>query len=170
MVFYIGSVGNTEESVRRLARPYYKHNPRIYRATHPCLGPGWNSIHRLKLHEVILLSPLSLASLGWSPVDAVPRTLLTCRDMEHLYRRHAQPPQCTRCRQTFESDSELKDHSRLLEGCQLRDEESLEGFDNDQERRLRSRKKGFLDDTRKETYLILFPDTLLLSVRSISQS
>jgi hypothetical protein len=40
--------GNSDEPERRLACPYFKHNPRRYRNVHPCLGPGWNSIHRLK--------------------------------------------------------------------------------------------------------------------------
>lgn len=33
---------------RRLACPYFKRNPKKYRDFHPCLGPGWNSMHRLK--------------------------------------------------------------------------------------------------------------------------
>jgi hypothetical protein len=53
--------------------------------------------------------------------------------------------------------------SRLPEGCELRNPEPLEGFDSDQERRLRSRKKSALGDTRedlwREMYLIVVPDT-----------
>jgi hypothetical protein len=40
--------GISEEPGRRLACPYFKHNPQKYRNVHPCLGPGWTSIHRLK--------------------------------------------------------------------------------------------------------------------------
>jgi hypothetical protein len=87
-----------------------------------------------------------------------------------LYRRHELAPQCTRCCQAFDSDSKLREHSRLPEGCDLRTADPLEGFDKDQERRLRSRKKGVLADSKedqwKEIYLILFPDTLLPEIPS----
>jgi hypothetical protein len=95
---------------------------------------------------------------------------LTRELREHLYRRHQLPPQCSRCCQAFDSDSKLKEHSRLPDGCALRNEKPLEGFDKDQEKRLRSRKKGFLGDSRddqwKEIYLVLFPDTLLPEIPS----
>lgn len=72
--------------------------------------------------------------------------------------------------QAFDCDAALKDHTRLPEGCELRNEEPLEGFDTEQERRLRSRKKGALGDTKedqwKEAYLILFPDTLVSEIPS----
>lgn len=33
---------------RKLACPYFKHNPRKYKNVHSCLGPGWVPIARLK--------------------------------------------------------------------------------------------------------------------------
>jgi hypothetical protein len=44
----IKAADEVEEPERRLACPYFKRNPRKYWKTHPCLGPGWDSTHRLK--------------------------------------------------------------------------------------------------------------------------
>ncbi|KAF2492919.1 hypothetical protein BU16DRAFT_93784 [Lophium mytilinum] len=99
-----------------------------------------------------------------------PGWVAIARLKEHLYRRHALPPQCTRCCQTFKSEAELKAHSRIPEGCEIRDEERLEGFDLSQEKRLRSKKRGLLGDARedqwRDVYLILFPDALLSEIPS----
>ena len=81
---------------------------------------------------------------------------------EHIYRRHALPPHCTRCCETFKTEVELISHSRRPEGCDIRDEELPEGFDKVQEKLLRSRKKGVSRDSVidqwRDIYLILFPN------------
>ncbi|KAF2812709.1 uncharacterized protein BDZ99DRAFT_351354, partial [Mytilinidion resinicola] len=122
------------ESDRRLACPYFKHNPSKYRDIAPCLGPGWGKLHRLK---------------------------------EHIYRCHALPPRCTRCCQKFKYDSDLTAHSRLPEGCEVRDEEPPEGIDSNQRQKLRSKKKGEFGNTRedrwKHVYSVLFPNTAIPS-------
>lgn len=37
-----------EELARRLACPYFKHNPKRYQEERSCVGPGWRTVHRLK--------------------------------------------------------------------------------------------------------------------------
>lgn len=37
-----------DDKKRRLACPYFKHDPRKYRAWNTCCGPGWSSTHRVK--------------------------------------------------------------------------------------------------------------------------
>ncbi|KAF2495305.1 hypothetical protein BU16DRAFT_386157 [Lophium mytilinum] len=120
---------NWSGSVKRLACPYFKHNPRRYQDITSCPGPGWSSVPRLK---------------------------------EHLYRRHASPIHCPRCYQHFEHTMELKDHQRASEGCDVRTKTAIEGFDKEQETRLRSKKRSAVsrseEDKWREVYIILFPD------------
>lgn len=37
-----------EPSKKRLACPFFKHNPRRYQEERSCVGPGWRTVHRLK--------------------------------------------------------------------------------------------------------------------------
>lgn len=81
---------------------------------------------------------------------------------EHLYRRHLLPPQCHRCCTTFSNDVTLREHQRDPRGCDVREQMPLEGFDKEQERHLKSKKKSQVHQTEEEkwkgVYRILFPD------------
>lgn len=78
---------------------------------------------------------------------------------------HAQLPHCRRCYATFENESLLTEHARSVNGCAKQDPISLQGFDKDQEKRLKGRSDMFQADSEEEkwkiVYLILFPDTAL---------
>ncbi|XTI94758.1 hypothetical protein V2W45_1257270 [Cenococcum geophilum] len=93
------------------------------------------------------------AGPGWASVHRV---------KEHLYRRHALPIHCARCCLTFKSEAELKEHYRSPNTCDMRDDEPPEGFDNEQEKKLRSRKRSTHTQTEeemwKEMYRTLFPN------------
>lgn len=41
-------VGDGEPSNKRLACPFFKHNPQRYQEERSCVGPGWRTVHRLK--------------------------------------------------------------------------------------------------------------------------
>lgn len=43
-----GKEKSIDDEKRRLACPYFKHDPRKYRAWNTCCGPGWSSTHRVK--------------------------------------------------------------------------------------------------------------------------
>lgn len=81
---------------------------------------------------------------------------------EHLYRRHLLPIQCNRCCSTFPNEPTLREHQRDPRGCEIREQIPLEGFDKDQERRLKSKKRSLVyqseEDKWKGVYRILFPD------------
>lgn len=83
-----------------------------------------------------------------------------CR--EHLYRRHLLPIQCNRCCFTFANEPTLREHQRDPHGCEIKDQVPLEGFDKDQERKLKSKKRSLVyqseEDKWKGVYRILFPD------------
>ncbi|KAH7389987.1 hypothetical protein BKA66DRAFT_460242 [Pyrenochaeta sp. MPI-SDFR-AT-0127] len=98
-------------------------------------------------------------------------TFTSCRDpgfttiarlKEHLYRRHLLPPQCHRCCTTFAHDTALRAHQRDERGCAVRTQMPLEGFDKEQERRLKSKKRSQTYQSEEEkwkgVYKILFPD------------
>ena len=89
-------------------------------------------------------------------------------DREHLYRRHALPIQCPWCYRPFKNDAALNEHHRALEGSELRRGEPMEGFNKEQEKRLRSRKRPALEqieeDGWKKVYRVLFPDDTLSTI------
>ncbi|KAI0864349.1 hypothetical protein F4860DRAFT_511208 [Xylaria cubensis] len=90
---------------------------------------------------------------GWSDVHRV---------KEHLYRKHRQPKfRCRRCWECFDSEQNYVDHQRALIPCELGEKEPVEGFDTNQERQLRSRKKKshIVSEIDKwnAVYQILFP-------------
>jgi hypothetical protein len=62
----------------------------------------------------------------------------------------------------FKADALLKTHQRAEPPCPIRDEMEIEGFDRNQERLLRSRKRATEPMTEKEKwramYRILFPN------------
>lgn len=99
------------------------------------------------------------------------QTFTSCRDpgfntvarlKEHLYRRHLLPIQCNRCCCTFSNEPTLREHQRDPHGCEIREQIPLEGFDKDQERKLKSKKRTLVyqseEDKWKGVYKILFPD------------
>ncbi|RYO42753.1 hypothetical protein AA0111_g398 [Alternaria arborescens] len=99
------------------------------------------------------------------------QTFTSCRDpgfttvarlKEHLYRRHLLPPQCHRCCTTFTNDVALREHQRDPSGCELREQIPLEGFDKEQEKRMKSKKGSQMHHSEiekwKAVYRILFPD------------
>ncbi|KAL2008441.1 hypothetical protein VTN00DRAFT_6635 [Thermoascus crustaceus] len=92
------------------------------------------------------------------------------RMKEHLYRRHALPIRCPRCYQSFKSDEALKNHQRAPQSCEVCEEDTIEGFDKEQEKKLKSRKRSSLkqseEDRWREVYRILFPDDLPSSIPS----
>lgn len=91
---------------------------------------------------------------GYTPETNVTR--------EHLYRRHLLPPQCHRCCTTFTNDLALREHQRDPSGCELREQIPLEGFDKEQEKRMKSKKGSQMHHSEiekwKAVYRILFPD------------
>lgn len=78
-----------------------------------------------------------------------------------MYRRHKLPITCGRCNAEFGTDKEMREHSRLPIPCDIVETASPEGFDNDQERQLKIRKRpaGQTEVERwTEMYRILFPE------------
>ncbi|KAF3811813.1 hypothetical protein GCG54_00014568 [Colletotrichum gloeosporioides] len=92
---------------------------------------------------------------GWDHVHRI---------KEHIYRKHSLPKfSCPRCSQPFETQADLQAHARLLTPCEVKEPEVLDGITQDQEKKLRSRKKTSskeLTEAEKWTqvYSILFPD------------
>jgi hypothetical protein len=81
---------------------------------------------------------------------------------EHLYRNHKRPITCVRCSMKFASESLLSEHLRAATLCSIRDAH-FDGFDRDQESRLRSSRRHSQEPTGeagtwKSIYAILFPD------------
>ncbi|KAH8719328.1 hypothetical protein GQ44DRAFT_809716 [Phaeosphaeriaceae sp. PMI808] len=81
----------------------------------------------------------------------------------HLYRQHTMPLHCRRCYEIFKNEAQITEHSRLSDGCVMRDAKLIEGFDKDQEKKLKDRSTMFQAESEehkwKIVYLILFPDT-----------
>ncbi|OJD31267.1 zinc finger c2h2-type protein [Diplodia corticola] len=84
---------------------------------------------------------------------------------EHLYRQHMLPPNlCARCQETFESEAQLRDHTRILVPCPLSPDKHGEGITLEQEKALKSKKRttksGINTDEEKwkDVYTILFPN------------
>ncbi|KAF4834184.1 hypothetical protein CGCSCA4_v013008 [Colletotrichum siamense] len=92
---------------------------------------------------------------GWDHVHRI---------KEHIYRKHSLPKfSCPRCSQPFETQADLQAHARLSTPCEVKEPEVLDGITQDQEKKLRSRKKTSgkeLTEAEKWTqvYSILFPD------------
>ncbi|KXH52354.1 hypothetical protein CNYM01_02170 [Colletotrichum nymphaeae SA-01] len=92
---------------------------------------------------------------GWDQVHRI---------KEHIYRKHSLPKfSCPRCSQSFETQLALQAHARSLDACDVREPEVLDGITQDQEKKLRSRKKTSakeLTEAEKwiQVYRILFPD------------
>ncbi|KAI0431691.1 hypothetical protein F5Y09DRAFT_340390 [Xylaria sp. FL1042] len=98
---------------------------------------------------------------GW-PICPGPGWADVYRVKEHLYRKHRQAKfRCARCCESFESEQDYVDHLRAPIPCELRESEPIEGFDADQERQLKSRKKKSHIvsevDKWRAVFQILFP-------------
>uniref|UniRef100_A0A8H7N7A5 C2H2-type domain-containing protein n=1 Tax=Bionectria ochroleuca TaxID=29856 RepID=A0A8H7N7A5_BIOOC len=81
---------------------------------------------------------------------------------EHLYRCHRQPKyRCRRCQHIFTNDRDLLLHQQSMTPCERKNPEYVEGFDEAQERLLKSRKRSKPKPTESEkwriVYKILFP-------------
>jgi hypothetical protein len=133
---------------KMLACPYYKCDPQRRYPSNKCPGPGWKTVHRLK-YSVLnnSIDPLELTSVR-----------------EHLYRVHRMPLHCRRCYLTFKTENQLDDHAQLLEACPRREAVPMEGFNKEQEEKLRDRSpmhraQGSEEKKWQIVYLILFPDT-----------
>lgn len=118
---------------RKLACPYFKHNPRTEGRPVACLHPGFTNVARLK---------------------------------EHLYRIHILPIECPRCYERFDSEQERTEHLSKTERCMEQPQkDEVEGFDKEQELKLRSKKRSKGDGGDKfgqeekwrGIFMILFP-------------
>ncbi|KAK1533431.1 hypothetical protein CPAR01_10139 [Colletotrichum paranaense] len=85
---------------------------------------------------------------------------------EHLYRHHEQKPHCLRCGKIFDSQADSAEHAQLEKPCNLVKNVSFEGFNKDQLKKLKSRKRTRGDRSEEENwrniYLILFPDCTVI--------
>ncbi|KAK1622375.1 hypothetical protein BDP81DRAFT_400342 [Colletotrichum phormii] len=92
---------------------------------------------------------------GWDHVHRI---------KEHIYRKHSLPKfSCPRCSQSFETQLALQAHARSLDACDVREPEILDGITQDQEKKLRSRKKTSAKELTEgekwiQVYSIVFPD------------
>ncbi|KAF2466340.1 uncharacterized protein BDR25DRAFT_317733 [Lindgomyces ingoldianus] len=90
---------------------------------------------------------------GWASVH---------RLKEHIYRRHAMPIHCPRCYCTFKTESDLRGHQRALEGCTVQEAKGYDGYDKEQEKKLKSKKRCISGKTEEDKwndiYMILFPE------------
>jgi hypothetical protein len=80
---------------------------------------------------------------------------------EHVYRRHELAIRCPRCKAPFEDEASVQEHLEMLESCQIIKSEELEGYNKEQERQLRSRRRPANqteEDRWVEMYHILFPE------------
>ena len=84
-------------------------------------------------------------------------------DREHIYRRHAMPIHCSRCRAVFETDAGLSAHMRVSKSeiCELNTHAPLDGFTPDQGKAMRCRKtsRGLSEEKKWiDLSTLLFPD------------
>lgn len=140
-----------EGACKRFACPYYKRKPNGSPKATSCVYPGFTSISRLKY--------VTTVSFVWRV-----QTLNAIR--EHLYRHHALPLRCSRCRKTFANEESLDRHlrrplSQLCVEVQRRPEH--EGFSKWQAEQLRSKRRccGWSEEQKwNAVYRILFPEDL----------
>ncbi|KAH8882374.1 hypothetical protein GQ53DRAFT_753672 [Thozetella sp. PMI_491] len=101
----------------------------------------------------------------------------THRVKEHVYRKHRRPHRCQRCWETFENADALLHHHRSPQPCQLQDHTPVDGIDENQEKKLRSRKRETNESDRdtkdpvevgkwRAMYNVIFPDVPLEDIPS----
>ncbi len=129
----------------KLGCPFFKRDPLRHSKHRSCTGPGWTTVHRVK-YALSAPPPLSKPAAHNAP-------------REHIYRQHALPICCPRCGATFARDTELVAHSRAPQACSVRVFQIPDGFNQEQERLLKRRRKqaGTEGDKWKEMYRVLFP-------------
>ncbi|KAF4970737.1 hypothetical protein FSARC_2294 [Fusarium sarcochroum] len=120
----------TKDDTRpRFACPYHQRDPKRFGAKRTCCGPGWHDISRVK---------------------------------EHLERSHSLPPhQCHRCLHRFKKEEDLKKHQREKTPCPVKEPNSiqrnlLDGYDEEQAKKLKPRSKKDPVEKWKEMYCVLF--------------
>jgi hypothetical protein len=136
---------------RKFACPFYKRNPGRNQRWRSCAGPGWDSIHRLKYDFTFW--KFFLSRLNSCMINAY-------YYREHIYRRHQLPITCPRCGKPFENEHDMHKHSKDPIPCQVSEPEETEGYNKEQEKQLRGRKKppNQTEEERWfEKYIILFP-------------
>lgn len=86
--------------------------------------------------------------------------MLTPLPREHVLRQHCLPIHCHRCYTIFTIETDLAVHQRLPQGCEVKVVELLEGYNKEQEKLLRKRKRGLgsEEDKWKDMFKCLFPD------------
>jgi len=116
---------------RRLACPFYKHSPQTYKYQPQCVGPGWQTVSRVKEH---IYRRHTQSSLSFS---------------------------CPRCFAEFPAQSALQDHLRQTTVCLARaSERNLEGMVNSSQiMMLKKRGKKSATEVERwfDVYRILFP-------------
>jgi hypothetical protein len=78
-----------------------------------------------------------------------------------VYRRHELPIRCARCKVVFEDEPSVQNHLEELESCQVIKTEDFDGYNKEQEKQLRRRKRPpnqTEEDKWFEMYRILFPE------------
>ncbi|KAF5021373.1 hypothetical protein F66182_6562 [Fusarium sp. NRRL 66182] len=120
----------TKDDTRpRFACPYFQRDPKTFGTRRTCCGPGWFDISRVK---------------------------------EHLERKHSLPPyQCHRCLYRFKKEEDLKKHQRENTPCPVKEPYSiqrnlLDGYDEEQAKKLKPRSKKNPVEKWKVWYCILF--------------
>ncbi|KAK1727826.1 uncharacterized protein BDZ83DRAFT_790118 [Colletotrichum acutatum] len=149
----------TKDDLSQTPRP--SRDTRFSRPSHPDLTRPPTALHSKG-------TKLACPYLKFNP--AVYGETLSCtryfpsthRLKEHLYRHHEQKPNCLRCGRVFENQADSAEHAQLEEPCNLIKNVSIEGFDKDQLKKLKSRKRARGDRSEEENwrniYRILFPD------------
>ena len=134
----------------RFACPFHKRNPQNPQNARPCAGPGWPETAKVKY-------VFALISERYMELRYFTR--------EHLYRTHVRH-ECPRCFQVFLKDDALREHQRATEACPRREQciddgyDWDQGFNEDQKKKLKSRKgrKDMPEEEKwKDIYRILFP-------------
>ncbi|KAF9772808.1 hypothetical protein IL306_009448 [Fusarium sp. DS 682] len=118
-----------DDSRPRFACPYHQRDPKRFGTERTCCGPGWLEIGRVK---------------------------------EHLERRHSlSPHQCHRCLRRFDEEKDLKKHQRMKTPCPVKETSSMErdlldGYDEEQAKKLKTRVRMSPTQKWKEWYCALF--------------
>ncbi|KAK0711768.1 hypothetical protein B0H67DRAFT_555696 [Lasiosphaeris hirsuta] len=133
----VSDLGNCSKG--GLACVFFKRFPNSKKLSKACLGPGWNSVHRVKA---------GLTN------DAIQR--------EHIYRVHLQPGSaCARCEEVFPTKQQLDRHLRQNIPCDLStssgDEVLFITYEQEQQLRKRVR-KGKDDERWVGVFQVVFPD------------
>lgn len=139
------------DTPHKLACPFFKRNPQRYRNARNCVGPGWDSVHRVKY-----------INSSYHDFKSIPNLILR----EHLYRRHVLSLYtCNRCYKDFKDSYRLSLHQRAETACSICEGNLREGINETQRQKLKVRKKSVKSgptqtEAEKWNYMfrIIFPD------------